>query len=265
MDITTSVGCPIKCKFCPQDKFIRSYLKRSNETVMSMETFQNCLNKIPKTNKINFSGFCEPFLNRDCVNMIKCAAEKGYNIGVFTTLYGITSNDIDRISKFNIKPFDVHLPDYNGNTKININEEYLDTLDRVITTMPKENQQFNVHDKGARMDPKIKPLIDKYNVPVGSCWIHSRAGNVYLPHSYHYGSLFCVNSGYDLNNNVLFPNGDVALCCMDFSLQHILGNLLNQEYNELFNNMYRKVLGAMKSNREECLCRKCEYARRKNV
>jgi len=31
----------------------------------------------------------------------------------------------------------------------------------------------------------------------------------------------------------LLPNGDISLCCMDYSLDHILGNLFTQEYDEI--------------------------------
>ncbi|MER9007171.1 SPASM domain-containing protein [Mesorhizobium sp. M0862] len=34
--------------------------------------------------------------------------------------------------------------------------------------------------------------------------------------------------------NVLLPNGDVTLCCTDFERRHVLGNLLRDEYADLF-------------------------------
>ena len=36
-----------------------------------------------------------------------------------------------------------------------------------------------------------------------------------------------------LYHNVVLPNGDVSLCCMDYGLKHILGNLYTQEYNDI--------------------------------
>ena len=40
----------------------------------------------------------------------------------------------------------------------------------------------------------------------------------------------CVENLY---HNVLMPNGDVSLCCMDYGLDNIIGNLDNQSYEEV--------------------------------
>ena len=36
-----------------------------------------------------------------------------------------------------------------------------------------------------------------------------------------------------LYHNVVLPNGDVSLCCMDYSLEKILGNLFVDEYDDI--------------------------------
>jgi len=36
-----------------------------------------------------------------------------------------------------------------------------------------------------------------------------------------------------LYHNVLLPNGDVSLCCMDYGLEQILGNLFESEYDDI--------------------------------
>ncbi len=41
----------------------------------------------------------------------------------------------------------------------------------------------------------------------------------------------CSTSNYD--NNVMMPNGDVYICCMDYSLKHKLGNLLDTHFDKL--------------------------------
>ena len=51
-----------------------------------------------------------------------------------------------------------------------------------------------------------------------------------------------------LYHNVVLPNGDVSLCCMDYGLEHIIGNLLDQEYEDVI----------PKHNTCFNLCRFCE-------
>jgi hypothetical protein len=36
-----------------------------------------------------------------------------------------------------------------------------------------------------------------------------------------------------LYHNVVLPNGDVSLCCMDYGLKQIIGNLYTQEYDDI--------------------------------
>ena len=36
-----------------------------------------------------------------------------------------------------------------------------------------------------------------------------------------------------LYHNVVLPNGDVSLCCMDYGLKHIIGNIFEQSYDEV--------------------------------
>jgi hypothetical protein len=36
----------------------------------------------------------------------------------------------------------------------------------------------------------------------------------------------------------MLPNGDVSLCCMDYGLENILGNLFTQSYEEILPEPY---------------------------
>jgi radical SAM protein with 4Fe4S-binding SPASM domain len=60
--------------------------------------------------------------------------------------------------------------------------------------------------------------------------------------------------------NVLLPNGDVMLCCMDYSLKHNLGNLLTSSYDEVINGNEVKKVAALNKKigySDEVLCRSC--------
>ncbi len=52
----------------------------------------------------------------------------------------------------------------------------------------------------------------------------------------------------NLYHSVLLPNGDVTLCCMDYSLSEILGNLYTQEYDDIM----------PKKNTTYDICSRCE-------
>ena len=73
--------------------------------------------------------------------------------------------------------------------------------------------------------------------------------------------IYC-NFNLGLTSNVLLPNGEVVLCCMDFGLRHVLGNLQNNTYEEIINSdTRRKILeGMAKGDVRNTLCRNCTEA-----
>jgi hypothetical protein len=50
------------------------------------------------------------------------------------------------------------------------------------------------------------------------------------------GNITC-NSKEKFHHCSLLPNGDVTICCQDYSLNHIIGNLYNQEYIDIVPNI----------------------------
>ena len=77
-----------------------------------------------------------------------------------------------------------------------------------------------------------------------------------------YGPLLCTkasNYGIDvIDQNVLLPNGDVCLCCMDYGMDHVLGNLLHQDYDSLFTGeKFLEVKEKMKAQDSDIMCRVC--------
>jgi hypothetical protein len=63
----------------------------------------------------------------------------------------------------------------------------------------------------------------------------------------------------DLNDCGLLPNGDLALCCMDFGLKHVIGNLREQTIDEIYKGpIFKKILQSFSDPSVDSLCRVCE-------
>lgn len=224
IEITTKIGCPNMCYYCPQTKLITQYTHPKKE--MTIDDFKSYLTKINKnTTQIHFSGFSESFYNKDTFKMIRYAYEQGYQIVIYTTLEG------------------------NTNYK-ELKDVYVDELH--IHYHPKTNiEEINKREKN----------ILKY-LNIGSLHHHkikdpiSRASHNYKIER-RKGILTCER----FNCNVLLPNGEVYLCCCDYGLQHKIGNLNVDEYDSIQFNIMRKQIStkAMNEN-EEILCRYCEIA-----
>ena len=63
----------------------------------------------------------------------------------------------------------------------------------------------------------------------------------------------------------LLPDGRVVLCCNDYGMQHVLGNLFTESWSEIVNgDEYRSIEAGMKDDTIPILCRTCGAAIPKN-
>ncbi len=256
MEITTVIGCKNICEYCPQDVLIKSYSGLSNVKKMELDTFKKCIDKIPKEVRIHFSGMAEPWLNSSCTDMLLYAHKKGHKIRVFTTLNYMAPSDVERIKDIPFDRFTIHLPDKNAETGINVDSSYLSILSKIRSSI--QNLTYLCH-RG--VSEKLKTAVHGLNVYEAP--LCTRGNNVKLKWkkaARKRGKLKCKRH---LNHNVLLPNGDVVLCCMDFGLNHRLGNLLTSSYASILNSKeLENVKAAMASSSSEILCRYCMFSYR---
>jgi Iron-sulfur cluster-binding domain len=259
MEITSVIGCKIRCTYCPQSMLVKNYARRSNIYKMTFDTFKSCLDKIPRDVQIDFSGMAEPWLNPECTKMLLYAYQQGYAISVYTTTVGMLPSDVKNIESIPFRRFNVHLADKEQYAKIEINESYLKTIDAVINSKIPNREYMTM----GKLHPKVRQLIKKR---ISKTKMLSRAGNLNL-NAYPpipprlKGPIFCRSAGDRFNHNVLLPNGDVLICCMDYGMQHILGNLMTSDYRSIFNGSELfKLQKGLRDESIDILCRYCENA-----
>ena len=97
IEITTVVGCKNACTYCPQDKLLEAYARRSNVFQMSFGAYKTCLDKIPLNVPVHFTGISEPWLNPECSKMAMYSYKKGHRVDVSTTLVGMSISEVDLI------------------------------------------------------------------------------------------------------------------------------------------------------------------------
>ena len=98
MEITTMIGCPLMCNFCPQDN-LRDAYRKEDAKYMSLETFKTALSKVPKNTRIDFSGMAEPWVNPDWTEMLGFALTRGHKVAIFTTLYNWDEETVHRMGE----------------------------------------------------------------------------------------------------------------------------------------------------------------------
>lgn len=222
---------------------------------MSLETFTECLKGVPTSEVISFSGFAEPFLNSECIDMIEHADREGYKINVFSTLVGLTAEHVKRLESVELTRFELHLP--SGKEKITVDENYLHTLESVMTSaIP--NKTYMVI--GEICDDRVMALIENHDIHLAKMIAHSRANNIDYGGMLTYrrkGRIYCKRN---LKSNVLLPNGDVVLCCMDYGMKHVLGNLFANTLSQMYSlNEFNRIESGLEDENEDILCRYCEW------
>ena len=256
IEITTVVGCNVGCRYCPQDELLRKYfLYGKPEKILSFDVFRACIDKIPSKVHTHFSGMAEPWLNDQTTNMIAYASQKGHMIAIYTTLVGMSLEDVDRIKDLpGIYDIVIHLPDIQGYCDIPITSDYLCLL-KSLRSLMGDKIRYHCHGE---VHPAVMDSMDmKPWMPM-----HDRAGNVKNGFSpcFKEGRIHCIRvKGRLMNRNVLLPNGDVLLCCMDYGMDHFLGNLLEIDYNDLFRSAEAlRIQKALADPRfGSVICRKC--------
>lgn len=258
LEITTIMGCKNLCDYCPQVLLTRRY--RGQTRILTMETFRECIDKVPKDVEIHFSGYSEPWLNPNCTEMLLYAFTQGHQLAVYTTLVGMKTTDVDRIRHIPFSTFLIHLPDADGLMKAEPDDAYLALLTHVDAAGLSGLTYRTIGFQHPKITEHIGPKPEE---PLHGDFVHSRAGNVDKvvlsgPAPLE-GRIRCAKSR--TTKNVLLPNGDVTLCCMDYGLSHILGNLLKDDYEALHRSTeYRRVLSSFVSHHTDSLCRRCEWA-----
>lgn len=257
LEVTTIAGCKISCNYCPQALFALEHKKVSNNRLMSLENFKQSLASVPVDVDIHFSGYSEPFLNPDCIDMIRFAYEKGHRISVYTTVEGLKATHVQELEQMEFKKFNVHLPDDGLHMRVKVDESYLAVMELLMNSSILNIlyiDYFGIH-------PKVLALMD--HLQTVNRKLTSRAGNVSneqtgTPPTIS-GALWCP--GNREKKNVLLPNGDVSLCCVDYGKQHILGNLLIENYDRLHEGeIFQEIKARMNGKKGDLLCRTCEWA-----
>jgi hypothetical protein len=263
-EITTNIlthGCVNNCVFCPQRTLISNY---TGNRLLTLEEFKKVADKIPIEIGIIFAGFSEPWLNPECTDMVLYAHSIGHKVSIFTTGVGMTTTDVDRLKNIPFasgpnRGFTLHIPDKEGYANHPTTKKYIDLLEYI-----RESNIAHLRVMSMGTVPDNLRHIFPY---VQIAQMFSRAGNLkkeetlkprlielrdkYLSTDNGEGDISCA-SPEGTHHMVMLPNGDVAICCQDYDLKHIIGNIFTQEYKDIVPN----------KDTPFDLCRYCENGKR---
>ncbi len=231
LEITTRIGCTNNCVYCPQGVLKKAY---QGNSLMEIWDFEKILTNTPKDIQIDFTGFCEAFLNPYASKMIRYSIKQGYRTVLVTTLTGFTKADAAIIDGLTFEQVMIH--EYEG-TPIN----------------------YEVFEEKAQWlrDAVVTDHFERFKLKKEDRW--SRAGNLFEREP-RQGPFECGWTGREFYRNVVLPNGDVYLCCMDYGLRHKIGNIYESRYEDLDR---QSIVNLTTEESSDVICRRCEMFKNK--
>ena len=247
LEITTNIGCVNDCLCCPQSQLLSAYGK--NRRQLAYDDYLRVLKKLPHSIEIGFCGFSEPLLNPECARMLLATRQARLKARLLTTLVGLKQKDVETLKGCNPHYIRFHLPD---TVQFRFPDARWIGLHRLFmeAKIPADYEYLSLGPITGPMQDYLKSIgvteWTKQELVSRAGLLEERpvlAGNIYCSYNrWHY--------------NVMMPNGDVYLCCMDFGLKHRLGNILDQAYDEIYDAAERLRLG----DHDSMICAKCEWA-----
>lgn len=245
LEFTLVSSCAVNCGFCPQLELKEKYL--SPEKFMSPQNFIEILSKVPSDVEIHFSGFAEPFLHPSAGWFMYVARLFKRRVFLYTTLIGFKEATVQLLKHAKPDLIRIHVPDTKG--MIYDSDKWIEFHEAFLKT--------GLTASYMAMGELAEPIAKRFaNRPIEFPAMLSRAGNLWKPKKIE-GRLTCGMERW--HSNVVMPNGDVYLCCMDYGLTCKLGNLLTMDYETI--RVEAAKYEAEKNPCGESICRQCEWAR----
>ena len=259
LEISVKVGCGLMCTYCPQGDYIKSYKSNYPDEfkVLTKEVFLDCMKNISTNVLIKWTGFTEPLYSKDFEFFCEYLYNNGYEQSISTTLKG-TKNSVDwfvnHAYMFNL--ITLHLPDEEGLMKCKVDEEYISNFESLISNPGTPLDRVSFFLIGESFENNLERIISKYvedrvvdtKMVIKAEVLNTRNSTVTLDSSgldnikfrskvkkVKSENFYCAYRR--LNQGVLLPNGEVSLCCQDYKLEYILGDLKTQNLD----NLYKKI------------------------
>lgn len=272
LDITTAIGCSMNCKFCPQSKLLSKYYENNVDRIkyLTVENFKVMLSNIEKERILVFAGLGEPFLNPDCMELLRVACDSEHRVYLFSTLVGASIADIEELVELPIDLCRLHVADKHKYANIPLTEEYYKKL-QIVLAARKKNSEYFVDYANAQGEPddRVAELCENRLEVMTS--VHDRAGNVEEKDAEHIkiqlertDKIECQCIGTMLDSNAVLPDGTLILCNTDYGMQHVLGNLLQDNMQKIREGYaFKEICSAFNGESDiDLLCRKCTNARK---
>ena len=284
VEITTTLGCPVRCSYCPQDQLLET--RGDRKRVLSYEDFVRAVDNIDFKIGLSWTGYSEPCSLTPSGKMLDYAKSKGFYQVISTTLTGKQESIQDAIVFDGWSTFSFHLPDSHGlMTGLKVTSEYAELLDYAMSyrlEKLQQNEETRIICFGDDFHPLIKPIIYKYGKKglIQSKYVKlrgkvsSRSGGLnegnlkevlrFLPDEEHLSSISSVESTpfycnkAKLNQPCLLPDGSLNICSFDYGFRRVYGDLFKDKLSNIYQSWLNEISDEYLSGKLSP-CTECEH------
>ena len=259
-------GCNLNCDFCIKNK--RKIIN------ITKENYEYIINKIKNyTKEIYLHILGEPLMHKDINYFINYAKENGLLVNITTNGYLINNIEDNK----NIRRLNISIHSFNKKYNLDLNT-YLNNIFTVIDKI-KEHTYINLRlwIKDQNTNKILEYINNKYHTNIENINDYNKikiTNNVYI-------DTFHEFIWPDLNNNYyneigtckglidhigILSDGSIIPCCLDSEGIIKLGNIYNDNLEDIFNKETVKEMKKGFKNNYKCqeLCRHCSFLEVKN-
>jgi len=289
--VETANTCMLKCPTCPT---VTAMKRKAG--MIDMATFRRLADQIDwKLDKMDFGYSGEPLMNPRIFEMISYAGKRMIPTG-FDTNGMLIEPFVEDIISSKLRFITISLDGTSNEslTKFRIGADFnkiISGLRKLCRKKRALNLEFPIitmqlivmkHNEGeidafielARDIGVDKVCLKSLNLNIGF-WLsgeeRENLANMYLPTNERYCRYSLNEEGpqfkkgflmpciFPFNDMVVFWNGDVGLCCLDFNGRYIAGNVTEQPIKDIWRselyNRYRKLIFRRKLE----MCKECNF------
>jgi sulfatase maturation enzyme AslB (radical SAM superfamily) len=244
LNVTATSSCKANCVYCPQDQF-RSAM-HGRPLHLSRQEFSELLPSLAGTHfrVVSFGGFTEPFDNPEIVDLLTITSKQTFvdEVHIYSTGEGFTPRIVEKLQPVRLAYVEISCHGFDTET-YRRTRPFVDVAkvrDNMLFLFQNRNNidRLTVSVTGPFGSPAALAELEALCIKSGASFerrdLHSRAGLLRIGHEREVlksGPFRCAK--FDFGKPVLVPGGDLALCCQDFAMEYVIGNLHKQPFEEI--------------------------------
>ncbi|HEY2881357.1 MAG TPA: radical SAM/SPASM domain-containing protein [Pirellulales bacterium] len=259
--VETTNHCQADCTFCPRESIGRGKL------FMKQEIFESVVKQCAAggCKIMHLHGFGEPLLDKQLPERIRLCKQSGIGRVKIFTNGGLLRDDMaHRLLDSGVDEIKISIDgaDAKEFNQLRIGLDYDKVMENVKTFRALRD------GKGMAKPTLVAATCQTSNREQTEAMLKNVVDRIDFTHIHNWGGALGMFSGQRLRKPcdrlwrtfTVLANGDVALCCLDYSGKEILGNVERETIATIWNNQrYRELRRLHRDSRQDeiSLCKNC--------